>query len=151
VIQPEYTAAAAEAAVKAGSAPVALIVPRGFGEKSHLIGRRRQRPVIQMLKDPSDMVASQVIAGLLQKVAMTSMPDVLAGLGSKYVDRFAGGLTPSNTSGSTAAWTSFAATRASPTAPASPAAERCFPSTPAMSSEKTRTIPWSLSTRRPSA
>ena len=28
----EYTAASAEAAVKAGDAPIALIVPRGFGE-----------------------------------------------------------------------------------------------------------------------
>jgi ABC-2 type transport system permease protein len=94
VIQPEYSAAAAEAAVKAGSAPVALIVPRGFGENPISFEGGGSGPVIQMLKDPSDMVASQVIAGLLQKVAMTSMPDVMAGLGSKYVDRFAGGLTP---------------------------------------------------------
>ena len=32
VEQPEYTAETAEAAVKAGAAPVALIIPRGFGE-----------------------------------------------------------------------------------------------------------------------
>jgi ABC-2 type transport system permease protein len=94
VTQPEYTAATAEAAVKAGAAPVALIVPRGFGENPISFEGGANMPVIQMLKDPSDMVASQVIAGLLQKVAMTSMPDVMAGLGSKYVDRFAGGLTP---------------------------------------------------------
>ena len=31
VAQPEYNAATAEAAVKAGTAPVALIVPHGFG------------------------------------------------------------------------------------------------------------------------
>src|SRR5580700_7338076 len=92
--QQDYTAASAEAAVKAGAAPVALIVPHGFGENPISFGGGGDMPVIQMLKDPSDMVASQVIAGLLQKVAMTSMPDVMAGLGSKYVDRFAGGLTP---------------------------------------------------------
>ena len=92
--QPEYTAATAEAAVKAGTAPVALIVPHGFGENPISFEGGGNMPAIQMLKDPSDMVASQVIAGLLQKVAMTSMPDVMAGLGSKYVDRFAGGLTP---------------------------------------------------------
>jgi ABC-2 type transport system permease protein len=34
-----------------------------------------------------------VIAGLLQKVAMTSMPDLMAEQGSKYFDQFAGGLT----------------------------------------------------------
>ena len=94
VTQPEYTAATAEAAVKAGAAPVALIVPRGFGENPISFEGGANMPVLQMLKDPSEMVASQVIAGLLQKVAMTSMPDVMAQLGSKYVDRFAGGLTP---------------------------------------------------------
>jgi ABC-2 type transport system permease protein len=47
-----------------------------------------------LLKDSSDMVASQMIAGLLQKVAMTSMPDVMAELGSKYMDQYAGGFTP---------------------------------------------------------
>jgi ABC-2 type transport system permease protein len=94
VTQPEYTAVTAEAAVKAGSAPVALIVPRGFGENPISFEGGGNGPGIQMLKDPSDMVASQVIAGLLQKVAMTSMPDVMAGLGSRYVDRFAGGLSP---------------------------------------------------------
>ncbi len=93
VTQPEYTAATAEAAVKAGAAPVALVVPHGFGENPISFEGGGNVPVIQMLKDPSDMVASQMIAGLLQKVAMTSMPDVMAGLGSKYVDRFAGGLT----------------------------------------------------------
>jgi ABC-2 type transport system permease protein len=40
------------------------------------------------------MVAPQVIAGLLQKVAMTSMPDVMAEQGSKYMDKYAGGFTP---------------------------------------------------------
>src|SRR5208283_1112539 len=39
------------------------------------------------------MVAPQMIAGLLQKVAMTSMPDLMAEQGSKYFDQFAGGLT----------------------------------------------------------
>lgn len=94
VIQAEYTAASAEAAVKAGAAPVALIVPRGFGENPISFEGGANAPAIQMLKDPSDMVASQTIAGLLQKVAMTSMPDVMAELGSRYVGRFAGGLTP---------------------------------------------------------
>ncbi len=96
VAQPEYTAATAEAAVKAGTAPLALIVPAGFGANpiSFAGGTAgNNAPAIEMLKDPSDTVASQVVAGLLQKVAMTSMPDVMAELGSKYVGRFAGGLT----------------------------------------------------------
>jgi ABC-2 type transport system permease protein len=92
--QPDYTATSAEVAVKAGTAPVALIIPPGFGENPISFGNDQNRPTIQLLKDSSDMVASQMIAGLLQKVAMTSMPDVMAEQGSKYMDRYAGGLTP---------------------------------------------------------
>ena len=92
--QPEYTAATGEAAVKAGTAPVAVIIPYGFGENPISFGpANASRPTIQLLKDSSDMVAPQVIAGLLQKVAMTSMPDLMAEQGSKYFDQFAGGLT----------------------------------------------------------
>src|ERR1700730_12560614 len=92
--QPEYTAATAEAAVKGGAAPVALIVPHGFGENPISFRGGRNQPAIQILKDPSDMVAWQMIAGLLQKVAMTSMPDVMAEQGSKYMDQYVGGFTP---------------------------------------------------------
>jgi ABC-2 type transport system permease protein len=35
-----------------------------------------------------------MITGLLQKVAMTAMPDVMAAQGSKYMEKYAGGLTP---------------------------------------------------------
>jgi len=92
--QPEYTATTAETAVKEGAAPVAVIVPRGFGENPIAFGPAdASRPTIQLLEDSSDMVAPQMIAGLLQKVAMTSMPDLMAEQGSKYFDQFAGGLT----------------------------------------------------------
>lgn len=92
--QPEYTAATAEAAVKAGTAPVAVIIPRGFGQNPISFGpREANRSTIQLLEDNSDVVAPQVVAGLLQKVAMTSMPDLMAEQGAKYFDQFAGGLT----------------------------------------------------------
>lgn len=92
--QPEYTAATAEAAVKAGTAPVAVIIPQGFGENPMSFGPADSRlPQIQLLEDSSDAVAPQVVSGLLQKVAMTSLPDVMAEQGSKYIARFAGGLT----------------------------------------------------------
>ena len=91
---PEYTAATAEAAVKAGDAPVALIVPRGFGDNPISFGVGQHRPTIQLLNDSSDMVAWQMVAGLLQKVAMTSMPDVMAEEGSKYAGQIVGGFTP---------------------------------------------------------
>ena len=94
VEQPEYTAETGEAAVKAGEAPVALIIPRGFGENGMSFGGGENKAAIRLLKDSSDMIAPQVVAGLLQKVAITSMPDVMAELGSKYMDRYAGGFTP---------------------------------------------------------
>jgi ABC-2 type transport system permease protein len=92
--QPEYTAATAEAAVKTGTAPVAVIIPHGFGENPISLGPPdANRPKIQLLEDSSDVVAPQMVSGLLQKVAMTSLPDVMAEQGSKYIDQFAGGLT----------------------------------------------------------
>jgi len=93
VAQPEYTAATAEAAVKAGIAPVAMIVPHGFGANPMSFGGASNGPAVQLLEDPSDMVAPQVAAGLLQKVALTSMPDVMAELRSRYMDQYAGGST----------------------------------------------------------
>jgi ABC-2 type transport system permease protein len=92
--QPEFTATTAEAAVRAGRAPVALIIPHGFGDNPISFGPAAAgRPTIQLLEDSSDMIAPQVIAGLLQKVAMTSMPDIMAEQGSRYFDQFGGGLT----------------------------------------------------------
>jgi ABC-2 type transport system permease protein len=91
--QADYTAGTAETAVKAGTAPVALVIPRGFGKNPISFGGDQSRPTIQLLKDSSDIVAPQLIAGLLQKVAMTSMPDVMAEQGSKYMDDYAGGFT----------------------------------------------------------
>src|SRR5262249_24840282 len=93
VQQPDYTAATAEAAVRAGASPVALIIPQGFGENPISFGGG-QRPTIQLLKDSSDMVAPQMITGLLQKVAMTAMPEAMAQQGSKYMEKYAGGFTP---------------------------------------------------------
>ncbi|HVP65398.1 MAG TPA: ABC transporter permease [candidate division Zixibacteria bacterium] len=91
--QPEYTAATAELAVRDGVAPVALVVPAGWGANPISFDGREDHPTIQLLKDSSDMVAAQMLAGLLQKVAMTSMPDMMAEEGSKYMDRYVGGLT----------------------------------------------------------
>jgi ABC-2 type transport system permease protein len=94
VQQPEYTAATAEVAVRDGVAPVALIVPVGFGENPISFGPSQSRVTIELLKDSSDMIAPQVITGLLQKIAMTALPDLMAAEGSKYMDRYVGGFTP---------------------------------------------------------
>ena len=92
--QSEYTAATAERAVKEGAAPVAVIIPHGFGDNPISFGpAETNHSPVQLLEDSSDVIAPQIISGLLQKIGMTSMPDLMADQGSKYFDQFAGGLT----------------------------------------------------------
>jgi ABC-2 type transport system permease protein len=93
-VPPEYTAASAEAAVKQGNAPAALIIPKGFGAHPIGFGPDNQRTPIRLLHDSSDPVAAQMVGGMLQKVVMTSLPDTLEKLGMQYFERASGGLTP---------------------------------------------------------
>ena len=91
---PDYTAETAEAAVKAGDVSVALIVPHGFGEHPVAFGRGQGSEPIQLLFDGSDKIAPQMVGGLLQKVAMTSMPANMAEEGMKYSEQYLGSFTP---------------------------------------------------------
>jgi ABC-2 type transport system permease protein len=92
---PEYTAATAEAAVKAGTVPVALIIPAGWGQHPIAFrGGADPSAEIQLLNDQSDAIAPQVVSGLLQKAAMTSMPASMASEGMKYMQDYIGGFTP---------------------------------------------------------
>lgn len=90
----DYTAATAEAAVRSGDAPAALIIPPGFGANPVSFGPTTQRPTFQILHDSADPVAAQVVAGMLQKTVMTALPATMASVGSQYFDREVGGLTP---------------------------------------------------------
>jgi ABC-2 type transport system permease protein len=91
---PALDAAAAESMVRDGNVPLALIVPKGFGEAPLQFGPSAGRPSLKLLADTADPIAPQVVNGLLQKVAMTSMPDVVARAGIAEFDRWSGGLTP---------------------------------------------------------
>jgi ABC-2 type transport system permease protein len=93
-VAPDYTEATAEAAVKAGDAPVALIIPKGFGQDPIAFGPHATQSGLQLLNDSSDAIAPQIVTGLLQKVAMTSMPASMAEEGMKYSERYLGQLTP---------------------------------------------------------
>jgi ABC-2 type transport system permease protein len=94
----DYTAATAEAAVRSGEAPAALIVPAGFGANPIAFGPGSgpggQRPTFRILHDSADPVAAQVVAGMLEKTVMTSLPGTMATVGSQYFDKEIGGLTP---------------------------------------------------------
>jgi|KBSMisStandDraft_5_1062788.scaffolds.fasta_scaffold52779_2 ABC-2 type transport system permease protein len=91
---PAYTAATAEQAVRKGDVPVALVIPKGFGARPLSFGPGNERVALRLLSDSSDPIAPQVVFGLIQKVAMTSMPASLARTGMEEVDRWSGGLTP---------------------------------------------------------
>jgi ABC-2 type transport system permease protein len=90
---PLYDAVSAEAAVRAGTLPVAVIVPKGFGEAPIAFDPAAGGTKLRILNDSSDPIAAQVVYGLIQKSAMLSMPDALAAEGAKYLDRARGGLT----------------------------------------------------------
>lgn len=93
---PDYTAATAEDAVKAGDAPVALIIPRGWGANpiAFTSAAGQSGPALQLLNDQSDTIAPQMVAGLLQKAAMNAMPLSMAEQGMKYTAQYVGGFTP---------------------------------------------------------
>ena len=90
----EYTAATAEAAVKAGDAPVALVIPPGFGQHPIAFGPEAGKNPILLLNDESDSIAPQIVMGMLQKAAMTSMPAAMAEEGMKTAEKYLGELTP---------------------------------------------------------
>jgi ABC-2 type transport system permease protein len=77
-VRAPFTASTAEAAVRAGEAPVALIVPAGFGEKPVRFGPSGNRPRVTILADPSDPIAGEVLSGLVQRVTVTALAGVPA-------------------------------------------------------------------------
>jgi linearmycin/streptolysin S transport system permease protein len=91
---PDYTAATAETAVKQGHASAAIVIPQGFGTHPIAFGPGTDRTPIRLLHDSSDPVAAQMVGGILQKVAMTSLPGTMAKVGMQYFEKASGGLTP---------------------------------------------------------
>ena len=89
-----FTAQSAEAFVRAGSAPVALIIPKGFGTTTFSFGQQSRGPAFRILSDSSDPIANQVVSGLLQKTVFTSMPDTMMTAGIDAIDRYGANLTP---------------------------------------------------------
>jgi ABC-2 type transport system permease protein len=85
--------AAAERLVRNGDVPVAVVIPRGLGAGFGQSGFGGG-PAIELLADPSDPVAPNMVGGLLQKVTMTSAPDLLMQGGLRQFETYAGPLTP---------------------------------------------------------
>jgi len=88
-----FDATSAEAVVRAGDAPVALVIPKGFGATKIQFGTSSNGPAFRLLADSADPIADQVVGGLLQKNMMMSMPEMMMDAGVTEVDRWSGGLT----------------------------------------------------------
>jgi ABC-2 type transport system permease protein len=88
-----FDAQSAEAYVRAGDAPVALVIPKGFGTTKIQFGTNSNGPAFRLLADSADPIADQVVGGLLQKNMMMSMPEMMMDAGVTEVDRWSGGLT----------------------------------------------------------
>jgi ABC-2 type transport system permease protein len=94
--KPAYTAESALGGVKTGDFQAALIIPKGFGEHPVSFGPREagaNQPAIELLHDSSDPIAAQIVGGMLQKVVMSAMPDLMVKQGMDFFDQAAGGLT----------------------------------------------------------
>jgi linearmycin/streptolysin S transport system permease protein len=91
--QTPFDRASAEAAVREGDVPLALIIPKDFGRTPIRFGASARRPKLELLADSSDPVAPQVVSGLLQGIAATAMPEAMARTGMEEIDRWGGGLT----------------------------------------------------------
>jgi ABC-2 type transport system permease protein len=83
---------AARALVRGGEVSVAVVLPAGFGAGG-LSFAPGKRVSVLLLTDPADPVAPQMVAGLLQKVAMTAAPDVMIRSSVSEFERYAGALT----------------------------------------------------------
>jgi len=83
-----------EAMVKGGDRPVAVVIPSGAGKSFSTSGFAGGGDPILLLADVSDPVAPQMVYGLLQKVTMTSAPDLLMEGGLRQFEEHAGQLTP---------------------------------------------------------
>ncbi len=88
-----FDAPSAEAYVRAGDSPVALVIPKGFGTTKIQFAGGSNGPAFRLLADSADPIADQVVGGLLQKNMMMAMPEMMMDAGVAEVDRWSGGLT----------------------------------------------------------
>lgn len=89
-----FDAASAEAYVRSGDAPVALVIPQGFGKQQVSFGPDQANQLnVTLLSDTSDPIAAQMVGGLLQKVVFTALPDTMISGGVNQFETWIGGLT----------------------------------------------------------
>jgi ABC-2 type transport system permease protein len=91
--QVPLTVDSAQSSLRAGTFPVALVIPRGFGSQAFDFSSTR-RPQLQILADGSDPVAAALAAGMVQKALGTSLSSESTEAGLQLLRGWTGGLTP---------------------------------------------------------
>ena len=85
----------AEAAVRAGKVPIALIVPEGFGaQRPDFVGAGQETTPLLLLADSANPIAPQVVKGMVQKVSFTVLGDLYLGAGVEALDLWGVDFTP---------------------------------------------------------
>jgi ABC-2 type transport system permease protein len=87
-----YDEEAARAAIIAGEAAAAIIIPDRFGATFGTFGGEAES--IRILYDAANPIAQMALPGLMQAAAMQAAPDVLMQRGLDTLGTFGGGLTP---------------------------------------------------------
>jgi len=83
---------AAQALVKERDCDGALVIPRGFGASFGSFDPEAP-PILFYTDDVANPVAGQMVSGLMQKIAMTSMPDLAIERGLGMFEQYAGAMT----------------------------------------------------------
>ena len=84
-----YDRGQAETLIKEGDVFVAVIFPKGFGESFGTFGD--ETPTVELLADTvADPVSHQMVAGLLQGIAMSAAPDLLVKRGMDQFEQHIG-------------------------------------------------------------
>jgi len=117
----------AEALVRKGDLPVAVVLPKGLGDSKKFWSDAASRgPKVQLLADVSDPIAPQVVRGLLQKVSFTAAPESMAAEGLAMFEKYSGPLTAAQRA-SFDRWMSGARQGGNPSPAAGSAAEMGLP------------------------
>lgn len=90
-----FDRASAEAVVRSGKAPAAVVLLPGFSERfaSFEPAGDGEDAIVELLVDPSDPMAAPMVGGLLQKVGMTAAPELIARRGLEAFGRIGGPFT----------------------------------------------------------
>ncbi len=91
---PKDSRMAAAKLVKTGKAAAAVVFPDGLEESVGLFGAGGDRAAVEVIYDSSNPIAQQMLTGVLQASAFTSVPDILITQGLDQFRQFGGAFSP---------------------------------------------------------